>query len=125
MRRETAYARRRPELCLLLVSAMLTLACVCVSAATADASLGELSFLGCFGQLTGCEAVPVSFTGAVEVPKSLAVSPDGANLYAADQNEAASAIDVFSRNPTTGMLTPTSCLRRAARMHADDPGESH
>jgi DNA-binding beta-propeller fold protein YncE len=103
-------ARRLHVQCVLLVGLMLALAWAGVGAATADASLGELSFLGCFGQLTGCEAVPVSLTGAVEVPKSLAVSPEGANLYAADQNEAASAIDVFARNLTTGTLTLTSCL---------------
>jgi len=67
-----------------------------LSATAADASLGELSFLGCIGQVTlnECAAVPPGFDGAVEEPKGLAVSPDGANVYAADDD--ASTIDVFA-----------------------------
>ena len=83
---------------------------VAIDADSADASLGELTFLGCIGQvsLSECSAVPGGLTGAVEEPKGLAVSPDGANVYAADDD--ASAIDVFSRNPVDGTLTLTSCI---------------
>jgi len=83
---------------------------VAIDTASADASLGELTFLGCIGQvsLSGCSAVPGGLTGAVEEPKGLAVSPDGANVYTADAE--ASAIDVFSRNLVDGTLTLTSCI---------------
>jgi len=79
-----------------------------VGASMAYASFGELSFLGCLGQLSGCTAVPTEFAGAVDIPKSLAVSPDGANVYSAD--EEASTVDVFSRNVVTGALTLTGCI---------------
>lgn len=104
---------RGPKLSLLwraLATAFVLASAWTVGVAAAQASLGELSFIGCLGKLEGCTAVPVGLTGAVEVPKSLAVSPDGANVYAADQNEAASAIDIFSRNTTSGTLTLTSCI---------------
>jgi DNA-binding beta-propeller fold protein YncE len=92
----------------------LALAWATLGASAADASLGELSFLGCIGQvhLSECAAVPVGLEGAVEEPKGLAVSPDGANVYAADVN--ASAIDVFTRNALTGALTLTSCIGQHA-----------
>jgi DNA-binding beta-propeller fold protein YncE len=87
---------------------------LCGAVPAADASLGELSFLGCLGQvnLSGCAAVPSGFDGTVEEPKGLAVSPDGANVYAADDD--ASAIDVFSRNAVDGTLTLTSCIGQHA-----------
>ncbi len=91
-----------------MIVCALALAWATVGAAEADASLGELSFLGCLGQLSGCAAVPVGLAGAVEVPKSLVVSPDGSNVYAAD--EGASTIDVFSRNALSGMLTLSTCV---------------
>jgi len=79
-----------------------------LSATQANAAIGELSFLGCLGQLSGCATVPAGLTGAVENPKGLVVSPDGANVYAAD--EGSSAVDVFSRNLLTGTLTLTGCV---------------
>jgi DNA-binding beta-propeller fold protein YncE len=92
---------------------------ICLASATlgatrADASIGELSFLGCIGQVTlnECAAVPPGFDGTVEEPKGLAVSPDGANVYAADDD--ASTIDVFARNALTGALTLTSCIGQHA-----------
>jgi DNA-binding beta-propeller fold protein YncE len=83
---------------------------LCGRVPAADASLGELSFLGCVGQvnLSGCAAVPAGFDGTIEEPKGLAASPDGANVYAADDD--ASTIDVFSRNAVDGTLTLTSCI---------------
>jgi DNA-binding beta-propeller fold protein YncE len=93
-----------------LVVLTVALACATGGAAVADASLGELSFLGCIGQvgISECAAVPLGFEGAVEEPKGLAVSPDGSNVYAADDD--ASAIDVFTRNTVTGTLTLTGCV---------------
>jgi DNA-binding beta-propeller fold protein YncE len=83
---------------------------VAIEADRADASLGELTFLGCIGQasLSQCSAVPSGLTGVVEEPKGIAVSPDGTNVYAADDD--ASAIDVFARNLVDGTLTLTSCV---------------
>jgi DNA-binding beta-propeller fold protein YncE len=100
--------RRAPWFAALLLG--ICLAPWALSATAADASLGELSFLGCIGQVTlnECAAVPPGFDGAVEEPKGLAVSPDGANVYAADDD--ASTIDVFARNALTGALTLTSCI---------------
>ncbi len=105
----------------LVLAAGLTLglAFASVGAATADASLGELSFLGCLGQLGGCATLPAGLTGAVEDPKGLVVSPDGANVYAAD--EGSSAIDVFSRNLLTGTLTLTGCVGEHAGCQPTTP----
>jgi DNA-binding beta-propeller fold protein YncE len=98
--------RRAPWFAALLLG--ICLAPAAFSATAADASLGELSFLGCIGQLSGCSSVPTEFAGAVERPHGFAVSPDGTNVYAADAS--ANAIDVFSRNTVTGMLTFTGCV---------------
>jgi DNA-binding beta-propeller fold protein YncE len=99
---------------MLLAGLLLGLAWASVGAAAANASLGELSFLGCIGQvgISECAAVPPGVDGAVEEPKGLAVSPDGANVYAADDD--ASTIDVFSRNTVTGTLTLTGCVGQHA-----------
>jgi DNA-binding beta-propeller fold protein YncE len=85
-----------------------------LGASQADASLGSLSFLGCIGQvgIDECAALPAGLEGAVEEPKGLAVSPDGANVYAADDD--ANTIDAFSRNAVTGALTLTSCVGQHA-----------
>ncbi len=117
----TASARRCPLWAALLVGLTLALAWASVGAATATASLGELSFLGCIGQVTlsECAAVPFGFGGTVEEPKGLAVSPDGANVYAADDDS--STIDVFSRNPVTGSLTLTSCIGQHAGCATTSP----
>jgi DNA-binding beta-propeller fold protein YncE len=107
--------------CGCLAGLTLALAWASVGAATAAASLGELSFLGCIGQVTlsECAAVPSGFAGTVEEPKGLAVSPDGANVYAADDD--ASTIDVFSRNAVTGTLTLTSCIGQHAGCATTSP----
>jgi DNA-binding beta-propeller fold protein YncE len=100
----------RPARFSLAIAFTLTLLWASVGASAANASLGTLSFLGCIGQvgIGECAALPPGFGDAVEEPKGLAVSPDGANVYAADDD--ASTIDVFSRNPVTGALTLTSCV---------------
>jgi DNA-binding beta-propeller fold protein YncE len=98
--------RRAPWFAALLLG--ICLASAGLSGTPADASLGELSFLGCIGQLSGCSSVPTEFAGAVERPHGFAVSPEGANVYVADAS--ANAIDVFSRNTVTGTLTFTDCV---------------
>jgi DNA-binding beta-propeller fold protein YncE len=108
-------------------SAWLAVPIVCALALTwavlatgvAEGSLGELSFLGCLGQLKGCATLPGAFTGAVERPKGLAVSPDGGNVYAADAD--ANSIDVFSRNTLTGALTMTECVGQHSGCAATAP----
>ena len=110
-------AHRGPRLVALLVG--ICLAPAALSATRADAAVGELSFLGCLGQLSGCATVPAGLTGAVENPKGLVVSPDDANVYAAD--EGSSAIDVFSRNLLTGTLTLTGCVGEHAGCQATIP----
>ncbi len=107
--RPIGLPRRAASLAPVLLVAV-ALAWASLGAAAADASLGELTFLGCIGQvsLSECAAVPGGLTGAVEEPKGIAVSPDGANVYAADDD--ASTLDVFSRNAVTGSLTLTSCV---------------
>ena len=103
---------------------VLLLAGLSLGAGAAEASLGELSFLGCVGQvsLSECAAVPGGLTGAVEEPKGLAVSPDGANVYAADDD--ANTIDVFARNSITGELSLTSCVGQHAGCAATSPAKA-
>ncbi len=98
----------------LAIACTLVLTWAALGAREADASLGELSFLGCIGQvsLSECAAVPPGLKGAVEEPKGIAVSPDGANVYAADDD--ANTVDVFARNALTGALTLTSCIGQHA-----------
>jgi DNA-binding beta-propeller fold protein YncE len=43
-------------------------------------------------------------------PTSLAVSPDGQNVYAADSTDGSGKVDVFSRDPSNGALTESSCV---------------
>jgi DNA-binding beta-propeller fold protein YncE len=70
-----------------------------------NAGTGALTFIGCVGQLAGCTQTPVHF--AVNEPLSLAISPDGANLYAGNFNNG--VVDVFTRDAETGTLTFTGC----------------
>jgi DNA-binding beta-propeller fold protein YncE len=101
------------------IACALALTWAVLAAGAAEGSLGELSFLGCLGQLNGCAALPGAFTGAVERPKGLAVSPDGSNVYAADAD--ANSIDVFSRNAVTGALTMTECVGQHSGCAATAP----
>jgi DNA-binding beta-propeller fold protein YncE len=43
-------------------------------------------------------------------PTSLAISPNGQNVYAADSTDGNGKVDVFSRDATSGALTETSCV---------------
>jgi len=108
-------ARRGPWFAALLLG--MCLASGAIGATRASAAVGELSFLGCLGQLTECSAL--SPAKAVEGPKGVAVSPDGANVYVADQY--ANAVDVFSRNTVTGTLTFGSCVGELPGCTATNP----
>jgi DNA-binding beta-propeller fold protein YncE len=110
-------ARRGPWFAALLLG--MCLAPWALGVTRADAAIGELSFLGCLGQLSGCTTIPAGLTGAVENPKGLVVSPDGVNVYAAD--EGSSAVDVFSRNSLTGTLTLTGCVGQHSGCTATTP----
>jgi DNA-binding beta-propeller fold protein YncE len=112
----------RPARIALTIAFALTLSWASVGASAADASLGELSFIGCLGQLSGCAPVPLSMAGAVMIPKSLVVSPDGDDVYAAD--EAANVVGVFTRDALTGTLTLTSCVGQHAGCEATTPGKA-
>jgi fibronectin-binding autotransporter adhesin len=79
-----------------------------IGAPQAGAAVGDLTFTSCVGQLTEC--MPTSPETAVSQPRSVAGSPDGKSVYVASAN----AIDVFSRNTTTGALTFTSCIGQLA-----------
>lgn len=93
-----------------------------IGAQSASASLGELSFLGCLGQLSGCTALTGELKTAVEDPKGLAVSPDGAYVYAADED--ASVIDVFSRSTPEGTLTFAGCIGQHAGCATTTPAKA-
>jgi DNA-binding beta-propeller fold protein YncE len=72
---------------------------------TRNTSTGALTFTECIGYLPECNRPSVYF--AVNEPLSLAISPDGANLYAGNFNN--DLVDVFSREAGTGKLTFTGC----------------
>ena len=72
---------------------------------TRNTSTGALTFTECIGYLSECNRPSVYF--AVNEPLSLAISPDGANLYAGNFNN--DLVDVFSREAATGKLTFTGC----------------
>ncbi len=72
------------------------------------AATGDLKYEACIGRNFHCtEPNPRDL---VSEPLSLAVSPDGQNLYAGNFNT--SVIDVFTRNTTTGAITLTGCNGR-------------
>ena len=45
----------------------------------------------------------------IRAARDVSISPDGNNVYVAGQ--ASSAVSWFTRNPTTGLLTPVSCIK--------------
>jgi DNA-binding beta-propeller fold protein YncE len=83
---------------------VICLASAALGATQASAAVGDLAFTACIGQLTGCTTTTPG--AAVSQPRSVAVSADGKSVYVASAN----AIDVFSRDTTTGALTFTSCI---------------
>jgi DNA-binding beta-propeller fold protein YncE len=89
-----------------LPAVLVLLGWVAICPASAFGAVGDLSFDGCIGALTGCAAtIP---TSAMYGPQSVAVSPDGNSVYVAAGN--ATAIDTFARNAATGALTFAGCI---------------
>lgn len=46
----------------------------------------------------------------LKTPTQLAISPDGRNVYVADNSEGHGRVDVLTRNPSTGALADSSCV---------------
>ena len=78
---------------------------------------GALTFTGCVGQLTGCATTTPA--GAVSGPVSSVVAQFGASVYVAA--DGADSVDVFSRNPSGGALTFTSCVGQLSGCTATSP----
>ena len=74
-----------------------------------EPSTGALTYESCIGEDKGCIATTPA--DAVVGIRSVAVSPDGNSVYAA--NGAFGVVDVFSREPSTGALTYESCIGNA------------
>lgn len=71
-----------------------------------DTSTGALTYEGCVGEDPGC--TPTTPASAVVGLESVAVSPDGSSVYAA--NAGFGEVDVLSRNASTGALTYEGCI---------------
>jgi DNA-binding beta-propeller fold protein YncE len=76
-----------------------------------DATTSALTFAGCVqntGATTGCATSTPGLGGT----EGVATSPDGANIYATGMSS--NAVVAFSRNSSTGALTPLGCLSNPA-----------
>ena len=84
-----------------------------LSGASANATIADNQATGTIydddGFLTFIEAESLTLVEALYGVSGLAVSPDGAHLYATGQYD--DAIAAFTRNPTTGALTYVDVLR--------------
>jgi DNA-binding beta-propeller fold protein YncE len=76
-----------------------------ISAFSRNTTTGALTFQACIG-VGSCAATTPA--GAVYDLESVAVSPDGKNVYAASAGNG--VVDVFSRNTSNGTLTFASCI---------------
>jgi DNA-binding beta-propeller fold protein YncE len=76
-------------------------------AASAWASIGDLSQSACYSQSDSPCTAPATVADALTSVSAVTVSPDGSNLYAASNNN--DAIDTFSRS-SSGALTFQSCI---------------
>jgi DNA-binding beta-propeller fold protein YncE len=85
-----------------------------------DTTSGALTFESCVGQGAVCETT--SPAGAVSNPVSVAVSSDGASVYAG--GTITGGVDVFSRNTTTGALTFRNCIGPFAGCTATNPASA-
>jgi len=77
---------------------------------------------------TGClmANAPAGLCGSsalLQSPGALAVSPDGRNVYVADQAAGGGRIDVLSRNASTGQLTDVGCVDYLPQPVKAEPGE--
>ncbi|MDX6257020.1 MAG: hypothetical protein QOJ11_3354 [Frankiales bacterium] len=75
---------------------------------TRNLTTGALRWAGCIGQATGCKKGPGKTMSRV---KTVAVSPDGRNVYASTQ-DGVSVVEL-SRNARTGRLGVVGCIGRA------------
>ncbi len=64
-----------------------------------------------------------SSSALLQSPSALAISPDGRNVYVADQTEVGGRIDVLSRNAATGQLADVSCVDYLPAPVKAEPGE--
>ncbi len=85
-----------------------------------DTASGALTYTGCFGADTGCTATTPS--NALEQAHTVAVSPDGASVYAA--SEGPNAVALFARNTSTGALTYESCIGNDPGCTATSPSDA-
>ena len=106
VRRETLTKRRTSWLCRATwATALLPLALLAPSAASAAPPAGGVTALGCI-QNSGGGACPAT-SPALDGAEGVAVSPDGANVYVA--SEVSDAIAIFARN-AGGSLTYSGCI---------------
>ncbi len=63
--------------------------------------------------------------GHMREPTELAISPDGKNVYAADETDqyGSGMIDVLSRDPSTGALSSSGCVEFAPKPEKPEPEE--
>jgi DNA-binding beta-propeller fold protein YncE len=91
-----------------------------ITAFSRTATTGGLAYRECFGEATGCAATaPVD---ALQQAYSVAVSPDGASVYAA--SEEPNALALFSRNASTGALAYQSCIGNDSGCLATEPKDA-
>ena len=94
-----------------------------------DPATGALAYSGCitgeYGRGTGpgdpCTPIPtavdVGFDSGMWLIKQLQISPDGRSLYGLSRGD--DAVDSFSRDPATGILTYRGCLTGSSDLAED------
>src|SRR5262245_1764086 len=83
-------------------------ALIAVSAGTADAAVGDLTFRQCFDDNDAGAIAACTDVNALAAPGRAAVSPDGRNLYVPSGQD--HAVVNFRRNPATGALQFQECF---------------
>lgn len=113
---------------LLLIAACGLLALPAVSGAATRGELTQLTGpLGCYGWSGASEDGPATCTIVRNVHKAsdIAISPDGRNAYVS-QYQSSPGIDVFTRDPATGVLTQLpgalGCITVDGKSHTDPVG---
>jgi DNA-binding beta-propeller fold protein YncE len=102
----------------LLLAALIAVAAL-TAARPAPAAVGDLTYLGCIsadsdvgpGGSGACAATENVSPGGggtgLDLPRSVAISRDGRNVYASGADD---AVVVFDRDPGSGQLSYNSCL---------------
>ncbi len=85
-----------------------------------NSSTGALTSTGCIGDLAECTATTPA--AAAEGLESVAVSPDGSNVYATSVDS--SVVDTFARNTSSGALTFTGCIGELKECTATTPSNA-